>query len=115
MTRFDADLRRLLDVLVRLALAPDAAQAIGWRAEAGRAQAALAAVPEAARPAVGPRLDGLWTLAVRDAESDPAVRDGETVNPVLPVACPFDVEALAAPGFDLEGAAAQIRATASFG
>ena len=113
MTSFDADLRRFLDLLVRVALNPDAPGAAGWRTEAETIQAALAAVPEAARPAL--KLDGLWTLAVRDAERDPAVRNGQTVNPVLPVACPFDMAALTGTGFDVDDAAASIRASASTG
>ncbi|MHB2211733.1 hypothetical protein [Methylobacterium sp. CM6257] len=81
--------------------------------EAGRSKlAALAADPPDASSL---RMDGAWTLAVHDAETpELAPREGQ-VNLTLPCACPFTLDEILAPGFDVDQAVDQIRKIAPTG
>lgn len=112
MSEPKANLQRLLVPLIKLALAGDGDEAAGWRADAAAAQQEVAAAPDAI---AAPRLDDVWSLSVKAAERDPAVRRGETVNPTLPTMSPLQLDQLGAIPFDLDDAVQAIRDVASFG
>ena len=112
LTGAKADLHRLLAALIKLALSADAPEAATWRAEAQNAQRRLAAEPGAIAAL---HLDSLWALAVKTAESDPAVRRDETVNPMLPTMLPLPKDRIATPAFEFDEALETIRDVASFG
>ncbi len=107
-----SEIRLLLVCLVKLALAGDRAESRSWRSDALRAQQHLA--PGAADTGTL-NLDSLWTMAVKTAESDPVVRNAETVNPILPTMSPLGLADLEAAPFDLDAAVQRIRDVASFG
>ncbi|MGY2048444.1 hypothetical protein [Methylobacterium sp. JK268] len=103
-------LRALLATLVKAALIPDPVRLAGFRAEAAAQHRALAG-----RDLSGLKLDGIWALAVRDAEA-PALRAEETaVSLTLPQTCPLPLDALTGQDFDFEAAAARVRASAATG
>ncbi len=105
-----AALRRLLAALVKAALVSDPALTARYRDEAADAQRRVAGLDPS-----GVKLDGLWTMAVAEAEGDRDVRRSEDANPTLPVTCPLPLEDLTGPGFDAGIAASRIRETSSFG
>ncbi|GBU18283.1 MULTISPECIES: hypothetical protein [Methylobacterium] len=112
MTEAASTARTLLSGLVKAALMSDDRASLLWREEAARGLAALRAAPEAARAL---RLDGLWTLAVQDAEA-PEFREEEgRVSFGLPAACPFGVEELLDEGFGLDEAVERVRKSAATG
>ncbi|WP_210035705.1 hypothetical protein [Methylobacterium sp. PvR107] len=104
--------REALTELIKAALISDDSLSLTCR-EAGRTKlAALAADPP--DPATL-RMDGAWTLAIHDAEApDLAPLEGQ-VNLTLPRACPFTLEEIVAPGFDVDRAVDHIRKIASTG
>ena len=104
-------MRRLLVGLTKLALAGDGAETLPWRSDALQAQRHVSK----AVGTVALDLDNLWTLAVKTAESDPVVRQAETVNPILPMMSPLGLPDLRADPFDLDAAVQRIRDAASFG
>jgi hypothetical protein len=104
--------RDALAELVKAALLSDDAASLACR-DAGRAKlAALAGDPP--DPA-SLRMDGAWTLAVRDAETPELAPQEGQVNLTLPRACPFTLDEIVAPGFDVDQAVDQIRKIASTG
>ncbi|WP_027172749.1 hypothetical protein [Methylobacterium sp. 10] len=105
-------LQTLLASLVKAALISDDTESLHWREEARRAHAALVADAEAARSL---KIDGIWILAVGEAES-PEFQDSEgRVSFGLPVACPFTFADLLDPGFDVDLAVERIAGSASTG
>lgn len=105
-------LQILLASLVKAALTTDDAASLRWRDEAERAQAALAAE---ANESGDLKIDGIWTLAVRDAESPDLQASGGRVSLGMPAACPFRLDELKTPGFDVDSAVERIAASASTG
>ena len=104
--------RDALAELIKAALISDDGASLTCR-EAGRAKlAALAADPP--DPA-SLRMDGAWTLAIQDAETPELAAKEGAVNLTLPRACPFTLEAILAPGFDVDQAVDHIRKIASTG
>ncbi|WP_336487737.1 hypothetical protein [Methylobacterium nigriterrae] len=104
--------RDLLASLVKAALMSEDRASLFWRAEAAQAQAVLSADREAARTL---KLDGLWSLAVQEAEA-PDLRDAEgRVAFGLPAACPFALSELAEPDLDIDAAVERIRTSAATG
>lgn len=105
-----ATLRSLLSTLVKAALIADEAREAGWRREATALHQDLAG-----RDLSGLKLDGIWTLAVREAEA-PDLRPDETlVSLTLPQDCPLTLDAVAGPGFDYDAAVNRVRKSASTG
>lgn len=111
----NANVERVRDALAELikaALISDDAASLACR-EAGRAKlAALAADPP--DPA-SLRMDGAWTLAIQEAETPELAPQEGQVNLTLPRACPFTLDGIAAPGFDVDHAVDHIRKIASTG
>ena len=104
--------RDALAELIKAALISDDATSLACR-EAGRTRlAALGADP----PQAGSlRMDGAWTLAIQQAET-PELAPGEgQVNLTLPRACPFGLDEILDPAFDVDLAVDRIRKSASIG
>ncbi|GJD65254.1 hypothetical protein [Methylobacterium frigidaeris] len=105
-----ATLRALLAILVKSALIADEARLAGWRREAADLHRRLGGQDLSAL-----KLDGIWTLAVREAEV-PDLRPDETqVSLTMPQSCPLSLDELTEPGFDVDGAVDRVRKSASTG
>ena len=102
----------LLTALVKVALVDRPAAPAQWLADAATAQRHLAQNPDDVHAL---NLDGLWAIAVKAAERDPAVRRDETVNPIVPTMCPLPLVDLTARDFNFGRALHAFRDVASFG
>jgi hypothetical protein len=105
-------LQTLLASLVKAALISDDTESLRWREEARRAHAALVADAEAAKSL---KIDGIWTLAVGEAESPEFQASEGRVSFGLPAACPLTLDELIDPGFDVDLAVERIAGSASTG
>lgn len=106
------DIRTLLANLVRAALMSDDRASALWREAARQTQAGLAADP--ARVA-GLNVEGVWTLAVREAEA-PEYREAENqVQFGFPALCPFTLAELTVGNFDIDRAVERLRKSAATG
>lgn len=106
------DLRHLLASLVKAALMGDDRASLLWREEARQDHARIAADSEAVRAL---KIDGMWTLAVGDAEA-PEFRAAEgQVEFGLPALCPFTLDEITAPDLDIDAAVERIRKSAATG
>lgn len=103
-------LRALLATLVKAALIPDETRRAEFRREAAELRGQLAGQDlSALKP------DGLWGLAVRDAEA-PELRSEETqVSLTMPQACPVALDTLLGPQFDFEELVKRVRDSAATG
>jgi len=108
----EADIHRLLVALIKLALVDEPSEAAAWRTDAlvvqGRIAAGFAEIGTS-------RLDTLWSMAVKVAERDPAVRRAEVINPILPTMSPLSFDVLKALPFELDPIVQSIRDVSSFG
>jgi hypothetical protein len=104
--------RHALAELIKAALISDDGRSLACR-DAGRAKlAALAGDPPAAENL---RMDGAWTLAIHDVEIPDLAPLESQVNLTLPRACPFSLDEILAPAFDVDLAVDRIRKSASTG
>jgi hypothetical protein len=104
--------RDALAEMIKAALISDDETSLACRT-AGRTK--LAALSGDPPDPASVRMDGAWTLAIHDAEApDLAPLEGQ-VNLTLPRACPFTLEEIVAPGFDVDRAVDHIRKIASTG
>lgn len=112
MEAISRTVRTLLASVVKAALMSDDRASLLWREEAIRALDTVRAQADAAGSL---KLDGLWWLAVQEAEApDLADQEGQ-VSFGLPVECPFSLDELIAPGFDVDAAVERVRKSASTG
>ncbi len=103
-------LRALLATLVKAALIPDEARQAGFQREAADLRRELAE-----RDLSALKLDGLWGLAVRDAEA-PDLRPEETQTSLtMPQTCPVALDALVGPHFDFDAQVKRVRESAATG
>jgi hypothetical protein len=106
--------RELLTVLVKLALAPDAADAERWRADAARHHAALRTAKDDPQHTID--IDGLWAQAVKRAEADSAVQvQAALVSLSMPPRCPLTPAALAGDALEIGTLTHDIRQSAATG
>lgn len=103
--------RELLAALVKAALMSDEDER-RWTEQA-RAQAI--ALRELAAEAAGLTMDGLWTRAVREAESRELCPLERRVSLAMPSACPLRIEEVLDPSFDADKAVLRIRGLAATG
>lgn len=104
--------RDALAELIKAALISDDGASLACRDAAREKLTALSADPP---EAASVRIDGAWTLAIQAAEA-PEFQDAEgQVNLTLPRTAPFALDALTAPGFDVDAAVETIRKSASTG
>jgi len=104
--------RQVLADLVKAALVSDDGRSLAFREAVGRGLAALRADPP------GPdsvRMDGAWTLAIKEAEAPELQPEEGRVNLTLPRGCPFTLDRLVDEGFDVDRAVDDIRKSASTG
>lgn len=104
--------REALAELIKAALLSDDAKSLACREAADAKLKALAANPP---DSAHVKMEGAWTLAVHDAETPELAPYEGQVNLTLPRQCPFTLDALLAPGFDIDGAVDSIRKSASTG
>ena len=104
--------RDVLADLIKAALVSDDRKSLEFR-RAGRTK--LAALAEDPPDPETLRLDGAWTLAIKEAEAPDLIPEHGQVNLTLPRTCPFAVEEILAPGFDVDLAVERIRKSASTG
>ena len=111
----NASVSRVRDVLVEVikaALISDDRESLRCR------EAARAALPPLAADPPEPdsvRIDGVWTLALKVAEA-PEFQPAESmVNLTLPRQCPFTLDEIVDPSFDVDAAVDRIRKSASTG
>ncbi|WP_019904749.1 hypothetical protein [Methylobacterium sp. 77] len=105
-------LQTFLASLVKAALISDDATSLRWRDETRRAQAALVADSQAV---AGLKIDGIWTLAVREAEAPEFCASESRVSFGMPVACPFTLAEVTDAGFDIDAGVERIADSASTG
>ncbi|SFL30478.1 hypothetical protein [Methylobacterium pseudosasicola] len=104
--------RDALAELIKAALISDDGKSLACR-EAGREKlAALASDPPQAENL---RMDGAWMLAIQQAETPELAAEEGQVNLTLPRACPFSLDEIVTPGFDVDLAVDRIRKSASTG
>lgn len=104
--------RDALADLIKAALISDDRKSFDFRRAAGPKLAALAGAPPDPESL---RLDGAWTLAIREAEAPDLIPQEGQVNLTLPRACPFTLDEILATGFDVDLAVERIRKSASTG
>ena len=105
--------RTLLANLVKAALMSEDRASALWREEAAQALASVRARPEAVE---GLKIDGLWSLAVREAEAPDLRAEEGQVSFTLPVDCPFTLgEFVAQGGFDIDAGVERVRKSAATG
>jgi hypothetical protein len=99
-------LRQLLVHLLKLGALPQTQERAHWIAEAEEFQARAV---EAFKPGMRRAMDmqRVWALARRSAATNVAEMDGDPAD--LPNACPFDLDMLVSPEFDLHAALAGLR------
>lgn len=112
MDTISRTVRTLLASVVKAALMSDDRASLLWREEARRALQGVRDQAEAARAL---KLDGMWTLAVREAEAPEFIDQETQVQFGLPAACPFTLDELVAPGFDVDAAVERVRKSAATG
>ena len=112
MNRDVERVRDALSELIKAALVSDDGKSLAYR-EAARTQLAglVAAPPDPAAL----RMEGAWTLAIREAESPERAAEQGQVNLTLPRQPPFTLDALLKAGFDVDAAVDHIRKIASTG
>ncbi len=98
--------------LIKAALVSDDALSLDFRKKAAAAQRALAADPP---PPDSVKIDGIWTLAIREAESPDLQPEEGRVNLTLPQTSVIALDELAAPDFDVDAAVERIAQSASTG
>ena len=104
--------RGLLANLMKAALISSDAQGMQWRDEATRFQHAIAARSDELGNL---KIDGLWWLAVNDAETPELQASEGQIQWGQPKTCPFTLDELAAPDFDINRGVQHLRETASTG
>ena len=112
MSDIGRTVRTLLASVVKAALMGDDRASLLWREEAVRA---LDTVRAQAGAAAALTFDGLWVLAVREAEAPEYADQEGRVSFGLPVQCPFTLPDLLAPGFDVDAAVERVRKSAATG
>lgn len=104
--------RGCLASLMKAALISDDVQSLHWRQDAARLRHGLVA---GSGDLSNLKIDGLWWLAVGDAEA-PDLRERESqVEFGQPKICPFTLAELTAPDFDIDRAVQHLRETAATG
>jgi hypothetical protein len=107
-------IRHVLAHRIRAALIADEQHAAAERREALRVHDALRREADPAALAAI-RLDGLWTAAIRDAETRDLHRQAVQVSMTLPTYCPVTLGELVEPGLKLAELEERIRNAAATG
>lgn len=105
--------RAFLATLMKAALTSDDRHGFAWRREAAGLRTAIAAADPAALEPL--KIDGLWWLAVGDAEVPELQAEEGKIEWGQPKTCPFGLAEIAAPDFDIDVAVQHLRETAATG
>ena len=105
-------LRGFLASLMKAALISDDAAGQDFRAEATRRRQAFLARDGEMPPL---KLDGIWWLAVGDAETPEMRERADRIEYGQPKTCPFTLDELTAPDFDTDRAVQRLREAAATG
>ena len=117
MTATDPDspaalVRGILASLMKAALISDDHEGQRWRAEAVRQREALLAKGGDLSTL---KLDGIWWMAVADAETPEMRERADRIEYGQPKTCPFTLDAITARDFDIDRAVQHLRETAATG
>ena len=104
--------RGLLASLMKAALISSDAQGMQWRDEATRLQRAIAGRSDELGNL---KIDGLWWLAVNEAEAPELEASEGQIQWGQPKTCPFTIDEIASQDFDINHAVQHLRETASTG
>ncbi len=104
--------RDVLAELIKAALISDDAKSLACREAASELQRALSKGPP---DPTSLKIDGAWTLAIREAEKPELQPEEGQVNLTLPRECVFALDELTAETFDVDAAVERIRKSASTG
>jgi hypothetical protein len=104
--------RGFLASLMKAALIADDGKGLAWRQDAARRHEAIC---RRAGEMADLKLDGLWWLAVGDAETPELREQADRIEYGQPKVCPFALAELIAPDFDIDRAVQHLRETAATG
>ncbi|GJE43836.1 hypothetical protein [Methylobacterium soli] len=104
--------RRLLANLLKAALTADDRHSLAWRQEARRIRSQLMANPSALERL---KIDGLWWLAIGDAEAPELRAEEKMIEWGQPKICPITIAEISASDFDVDRAVQHLRETAATG
>ncbi|WP_375410369.1 hypothetical protein [uncultured Methylobacterium sp.] len=104
--------RGVLASLMKAALISDDHEGQHWRGEAARQREALLA---RGGDLSALKLDGIWWMAVADAETPEMRERADRIEYGQPKTCPFTLDALTAADFDVDRAVQHLRETAATG
>lgn len=104
--------RGFLGSLLKVALIASDAKGISWRQEAASQHAAILARRD---EMANLKLDGLWWLAVGDAETPELRAQADHIEYGQPKVCPFTLAEIVASDFDIDRAVQHLRETAATG
>src|ERR1700712_328123 len=104
--------RGFLPNLMKAALTADDQHSQAWRQKAKRLRSQFAATPSALESL---KIDGLWWLAVGDAEAPELRSEEKMIEWGQPKTCPFTLAEICRADFDIDGAVQHLRETAATG
>jgi hypothetical protein len=104
--------RNFLANLMKAALTADDHHSQAWRQKAKHLRQQMLAVPSALGNL---KIDGLWWLAVGDAEAPELRAEEKMIEWGQPKICPFTLAEICAPEFDVDRAVQHLRETAATG
>lgn len=104
--------RSFLANLMKAALTADDTRSQAWRQKARHLRQQMLAVPTGLENL---KIDGLWWLAVGDAEAPELQAEEKMIEWGQPKICPFTLVEIQAPEFDVDRAVQHLRETASTG
>lgn len=117
MTATDPDspaalVRGFLSSLMKAALISDDHEGQHWRGEAARQREAILTQTGDLSAL---KLDGIWWMAVADAETPEMRERADKIEYGQPKICPFTLDEITAPEFDIDRAVQHLRETAATG
>ena len=104
--------RSFLANLMKAALTADDQHSLAWRQKAKRLRQQMIATPSAL---VSLKIDGLWWLAIGDAEAPEFRSEEKMIEWGQPKTCPLTLAEICAPEFDIDRAVQHLRETAATG
>ncbi|GJD93172.1 hypothetical protein [Methylobacterium iners] len=104
--------RSFLAHLMMAALTADNQHSLAWRQKAKHLRQQMLAIPGALATL---KIDGLWWLAIGDAEAPELRAEEKMIEWGQPKACPFTLTEICEPEFDVDRAVQRLRETAATG
>jgi hypothetical protein len=104
--------RGFLANLMKAALTADDQHGQAWRQKARHLRRQILATPSALENL---KIDGLWWLAIGDAEAPELRSEGKMIEWGQPKICPITFAEICAPDFDVDRAVQRLRESAATG